>query len=110
MQALIKVGSTQHLVQSGDKILIPRQAQEPEAIITLDQVLLIANGDQTLLGQPLVAKASVSAKILKHVSGPKIRVFKFKAKSRYRKTRGFRSKLTQVQIESIHSPSVKTKS
>ena len=99
--AIIKAGGSQHKVSQGDEILLPRLAEEEKKKITFSDVLLVVDGKKTKIGTPNVAKAKVTAEILQHLKGKKIRVSTFKAKSRYRKTRGHRDYLTRVKIVRI---------
>ena len=93
MQAIVKIGSSQYLVEPGQKYLVDR----PQ----VDQVLLVIDGDKVLVGQPQVTGAEVIIKDLGEVKGDKIRVSKFKAKSRYKKTVGFRPVYHQIEIVEI---------
>ena len=93
MQAVVKIGSSQYLVAPGDKLLVDK----PE----IESVLLIVDDDQVVVGQPDVAGAKVVIEDLGEVKGDKIRVYKFTAKSRYRKSRGFRASLHQILIKDV---------
>lgn len=93
MLAIVKIGSSQYLVEPGHKYTVDR----PE----VDQVLLVIDGDKVLVGQPQVAGAQVIISDLGEVKGDKIRVSKFKAKSRYKKTVGFRPVYHQIEVKAI---------
>jgi large subunit ribosomal protein L21 len=67
----------------------------------IDQVLMVIDGDKTWVGQPEVKGATVKISEGSLVKGPKVRSFKYKAKSRYRKVHGFRAKLYRVKVDSI---------
>jgi large subunit ribosomal protein L21 len=99
--AVITSGGKQYRVAEGDTVELEKLEGKAEDTIKFDQVLLVVNGDKLKLGQPLVKNASVSAKIVAQKKGPKIRVAKFKAKSRYRRVKGHRQQLTAVKIEKI---------
>lgn len=101
LQAIVKIGSSQYLVKPDQKLMVDRLNLKEEADFKIAEVLLITNDKEILVGLPHVAKAVVTAKILKHSKGDKIRVGKFKAKSRYRKVRGFRASQTQILITGI---------
>ena len=108
MFAVAKIGSSQYFVNPGQEILIDYQAGAGPKI-TFDQVLLFADGETVTVGKPLVSGVVVEAEVLDHPKGEKIRIGKFKAKSRYRKVRGFRPHYTRVKIINILSGvSVKT--
>lgn len=93
MQAIVKIGSSQYLVEPGQQYIVDR----PQ----VDQVLLVIDGDKVVVGQPQVTGAQVTIKDLGEVKGEKIRVSKFKAKSRYKKTVGFRPVYHLVEITKI---------
>ncbi|MDO8488300.1 MAG: 50S ribosomal protein L21 [bacterium] len=93
MQAVVKIGKSQYLVTPGEKLLVDR-AQ-------VDQVLLVIDEDKVLVGQPEVTKAVVTIKDLGEVKGDKIRVSNYKAKSRSRRTVGFRPRYHQIEIQEI---------
>lgn len=93
MQAIIKSGNSQYLVCEGQELLLDSAVVE--------QVLLVIDGDKTLVGQPEVTGAKVEIKDLGEVKGSKLHISKFKAKSRYRKQMGFRPRFHKVKIEKI---------
>jgi ribosomal protein L21 len=90
--AVIKVGGKQYRVQEGERLLVDRLKTEAGKTFTPD--VLLADGD-------LDSKAVVTAKVLDHVKGDKIRIGKYRPKNGYKKHTGFRASLTQIQIESI---------
>ena len=90
--AVIKVGGKQYRVGVGERLLVDRLKTEPGKTFTPE--VLLADGD-------LDSHAAVTALVVDHVKGPKIRIGKYKAKSGYKKHTGFRASLTQIQIESI---------
>ena len=67
-----------------------------------NQVLLVADDKNIKVGTPIVKGATVDFTVLKNYKGKKVRVFRYKAKSRYRKTKGFRPQLTEIQISKIN--------
>jgi large subunit ribosomal protein L21 len=102
--AVIQTGGKQYKVAEGETVTVEKLATEPGNQFVFDQVLLLVNGS-THVGQPYVAGATVSAKVLDHVKGEKIRVAKFKAKARYRRVTGHRQQLTKLLIEKIEAKS-----
>ncbi len=100
--AVIKTGGKQYKVSEGEELFIEKIAGKNGDSVVFDQVLLLVNEKKADIGRPLVEKAKVKAKILAQTRGKKIRVAKFKAKSRYRRVKGHRQALTQVKIEKIH--------
>lgn len=80
---------------------IERIAGEEGSVIELDQVLLVADGDRVLVGQPAVAGAKVKATIVRQAKKPKVIVFKYKNKVRYMRKRGHRQPYTRLSIDQI---------
>ena len=99
--AVIKASGKQYKVTPGLVLEIDKIEGENGKSISFDEVLLTSNGDDVQVGKPFVKGASVTAKIVDQVLGDKVRVAKFKAKARFRRTTGFRSKLTKVEITGI---------
>ena len=97
MLAVIKTGGKQYIVKEGSRLKVEKLEAAEGTTIKLDEVLLV--GEK--IGAPLVEGASVEAKILKHGRHDKIRVVKFKAKSRYTRTRGHRQHFTELEIVKI---------
>ncbi len=87
-------------VSPGDIVDVELFEGEPGQEVALGEVLLVS-GDKLHVGNPLVAGAKVLAKIEGDSAGPKIRIFKYKRRKRYRKTKGHRQHFTRVRIESI---------
>jgi large subunit ribosomal protein L21 len=101
MYAVIESGGKQFRVELGTRIQVDRLDAQPGDSITLERVLLVADGDATAIGQPVVDGASVSAEVLGQDRGEKIVVFKYKPKARTRVKKGFRSELTTLRISDI---------
>ena len=100
MYAIIKTGGKQYCVEEGKVITIEKLDVEAGAEGAFDEVLLVS-GDSVKIGQPTVAGAKVTGKVLEQGKGAKIRIFKYKAKSNYRRRQGHRQPFTKVQIEKI---------
>lgn len=98
--AVIKTGSKQYKVKEGDKIKVEKLKGDEGATIELDDILLFSDGDKVELGNPKLDK-KVSAKILKQSRAKKIRVVKYKAKTRYHKVYGHRQHFTELEINKI---------
>ncbi len=99
--AVIKLGSKQFLVKEGDKIITEKTTVPESGLLTVSDVLLTFDGTDTNIGTPLVEKAQV---ILEHNAdkkGLKVRVAKFKAKSRYRRVQGHRQQQSHFTVKSI---------
>ena len=101
MYAVIESGGKQHRVELGSQIQVDRLDVQPGDSITLDRVLLIADGDDAAIGQPVVDGATVSAQVVAQERGHKIVVFKYKPKARTRVKQGFRAELTTLRITDI---------
>ena len=103
MYAIIKTGGKQYRVQEGDIITIEKLEAVADETVTFDQVLTVVNDGSVKVGTPLVNGAKVTGKVVEHGKGKKILVFKYKAKSNYRRRQGHRQPFTKVRIESINA-------
>jgi len=101
MYAVIKTGGKQYRVSAGEKLRVESLPAEVGAEITLDQVLMVSDGDTVTTGSPMVAGASVQATVVAHGRGEKIRIFKMRRRKHYRKTQGHRQNYTEIQISGI---------
>ncbi|MFZ5366427.1 MAG: 50S ribosomal protein L21 [Patescibacteria group bacterium] len=101
--AVVKIGGSQYKVSEGDEIEVLRLPQKEGEEIEFPEVLLLVSEAGVKIGQPQVSGVTVKAKILSHFKAEKIRVARFKAKSRYRKVKGFRAALTRIRIEKIET-------
>lgn len=101
MYAVIKTGGKQYRVVSGEKLKIESIAADVGSEITLGEVLMVADGDKVSVGSPLLASAKVTATVLSHGRGEKIRIFKMRRRKHYRKTQGHRQNYTEIQIQAI---------
>lgn len=96
--AVIKTGGKQYLVSAEQKLKVEKlDAQEGEKFI-FDQVLLVSDGDKIEIGKPFVKGAEVEAEVSKQGRARKVIVFKYHAKTRYRKKKGHRQPYTEVKI------------
>ena len=102
MYAIIETGGKQIRVEVGQQIFVEKLEGEAESEITFDKVLLIGDKKATI-GTPYVKGATVVGKIVKQGKSKKIRVFKYKNKHNYHRTRGHRQPYTCVVIESINA-------
>jgi len=101
--AIIKIAGSQFKVAEGDEIKVNKVEAKKDGLITIQDVLLIVEGDKIKIGQPLVKGASVKAKVLDQLKDKKIRVATYKSKSKYRRVKGSRALLTKLKIEKITS-------
>ena len=102
MYAVIKTGGKQYRVSAGEKLKVESLPAEVGAEITLDQVLMVADGDNVTLGSPMLSGASVKATVVSHGRGEKIKIFKMRRRKHYRKTLGHRQNYTEIHISGIH--------
>jgi len=103
MYAVIKTGGKQYRVASGEKIKVEQIAADVGQEIVIDQVLAVSNGDQIAVGTPLVAGATVSAKVLSHGRHDKVRIFKMRRRKHYQKRQGHRQNYTEILVSRIAS-------
>jgi large subunit ribosomal protein L21 len=103
MYAVIRTGGKQYRVAVGNAVEVEKLDGEIGSTVTLEDVLLVADGDNVQVGQPTVAGASVVAKITGQYRGNKIMVFRYRPKKRIRVRKGHRQYLTRLQIESINA-------
>lgn len=101
MYAVVRTGGKQYRVAAGDILEVEKLDGDVGASVTLDDVLMVVDGDDVKVGQPIVEGASVTAKITGQHRGNKIKVFRYRPKKRIRVRRGHRQYLTRLQIESI---------
>jgi large subunit ribosomal protein L21 len=98
MYAVIKTGGKQYRVAAGEKLKIEQLPAEIGSEIVLDQVLLVADGDNLKMGRPLVTGASVQAKVLAQGRHDKVRIFKLRRRKHYQKHQGHRQNFTEIEI------------
>jgi len=101
MYAVIETGGKQYRVEVGTELEVELLDAEPGKTVTLDRVLLVADGDTAAIGQPVVDGAAVSAEIVRRDRGPKLISFKYRPKARTRVKKGHRQELTILRISDI---------
>jgi large subunit ribosomal protein L21 len=99
--AIIQTGGKQYRIAPGDVLRVERLPGERGDEVVLDQVLLVADGDNVQVGQPLVANATVRTQIVQQGKGKKILVYKKKRRKNYRRKQGHRQLFTALQIGEI---------
>ena len=99
MYAVVKTGGKQYRVAAGDKIKVEQIAADVGQEIVLEQVVAVFDGDTVKLGTPLVAGASVKAKVLAHGKHDKVRIFKMRRRKHYQKRQGHRQLFTEIEIK-----------
>lgn len=101
MYAVVATGGKQYRVEPGTTLTVEKLSAEPGGSVVLDRVLLVGDGETLTIGTPLVDGASVSATVLEAALGPKLVVFKFKQKVKYRRRTGHRQHLTLLRVDEI---------
>jgi len=101
MYAVIQTGGKQYRVQEGDTIEVEKIDQPVGSEVRFGEVLLVGLEDATRLGTPTVPGASVSARVVGAGRGPKVIVYKYKRRKKYRRTQGHRQSYTRLTIEKI---------
>jgi len=99
--AIVKTGGKQYRVSKGDTIYVERLATAVGQQVKLEEVLLVADGDKLRVGAPMISQAAVLGTVVEQDRDAKIRVFKFKKRKHYRRTRGHRQSYTALKIDSI---------
>jgi large subunit ribosomal protein L21 len=103
MYAVIKTGGKQYKVSAGEKLKVEQIPADVGTEIVIDQVLAVGSGEQFAVGSPLVSGATVSATILSHGRGDKVRIFKMRRRKHYQKHQGHRQNYTELFIGRIAS-------
>ena len=101
MYAIVEIAGQQFKVEKDQKVFVHRLQSEEGKKVSFDNVLLIGDGDKVTVGAPAIDGAQVGAKVLKHLKGDKVIVFKKKRRKGYRVKNGHRQSLTEIQIEGI---------
>ncbi len=104
MYAVIKTGGKQYRVAPGEKLKVEQIPSDIGAVITLEHVLAVGNGEKSLIGEPLVDGAAVSATVLDQGKHKKVRIYKMRRRKHYRKTQGHRQTYTELFVSKIESP------
>jgi large subunit ribosomal protein L21 len=102
MYAVIKTGGKQYKVVAGEKLKVEQIPADIGSEITIDQVLALGAGETIKFGTPLVAGATVLAKVVDHGRHDKVRIFKMRRRKHYQKRQGHRQNYTELQIVSIN--------
>ncbi|MGE4289189.1 MAG: 50S ribosomal protein L21 [Salinivirgaceae bacterium] len=101
MYAIVEIGGQQLKVEEKAKVYVNLMDAEEGSTVDFDRVLLVDNDGKVTVGKPVVEGAKVSAKVLTHVKGDKVLVFKKKRRKGYQKMNGHRQQYTQIEIEKI---------
>jgi len=101
MYAVIKTGGKQYRVAAGEKIKVEQIPADVGSQITLDQVLMVGEGESVKIGTPVVVGATVTASVLSHGRHDKVKIFKMRRRKHYQKHQGHRQNYTEIRIEAI---------
>lgn len=101
MYAIVEIAGQQFKVEKDTKLFVHRLEQEEGASVEFDKVLMLENNGTFKVGAPVVSGVKVTAKVLSHLKGDKVLIFKKKRRKGYRKLNGHRQYLSQIQIEDI---------
>jgi len=101
MYAIVEIAGQQFKIEKDQKLFVHRLQEDEGATVSIDRVLLVGDGDNITLGAPAIEGAFAEAKVLGHLKGDKVIVFKKKRRKGYRKKNGHRQYLSQIQISSI---------
>jgi len=101
MYAVIKTGGKQYKVAPGEKLKVELIVADVGAQVVLDQVLMVGDGENVRLGQPMLSGATVSTTVVSHGRGEKVRIFKMRRRKHYQKHQGHRQGYTELLIGDI---------
>ena len=107
MYAIVEIAGQQFKVAKDQKVYVHRLQEEEGSQVTFDKVMLVEEGGNVTIGAPAIEGAAVTAKILGHLKGDKVSVFKKKRRKGYKKKNGHRQYLSEIQIESIAASGAK---
>ena len=103
MHAVVEFQGRQYRIESGQLVQVPHLEAEPGSQVVIDHVLMISDGSEVAVGHPFIDGARVEATVVRHCRGPKVLVGKFKKRKGYRRRKGARDDLTEVEIGAIHA-------
>ncbi|GBG01616.1 50S ribosomal protein L21 [Azospira sp. I13] len=101
MYAVVKTGGKQYRVVAGEKLKVEQIPADIGAQITLDQILMVGEGESVKIGAPLVQGASVQATVVSHGRHDKVKIFKMRRRKHYQKHQGHRQNYTEIRIDGI---------
>ena len=101
MYAVIKTGGKQYRVTSGEKLKVEQIPADVGAEITLDQVLMVGEGEAVRIGAPMLVGATVTAKVISQGRHDKVKIFKMRRRKHYQKHQGHRQNFTEIEIGTI---------
>ncbi|HET6720363.1 MAG TPA: 50S ribosomal protein L21 [Rhodocyclaceae bacterium] len=102
MYAVIKTGGKQYRVSLGEKLKVEQIPADVDTQITLDQVLMLGEGETVKIGAPLIAGATITATVLSQGRHDKVKIFKMRRRKHYQKHQGHRQNYTELRIDAIN--------
>ena len=102
MHAVIRTGGKQYRVAPGDVVTVDRLVDDAGATVTFDEVLMVSDGERSIVGTPLLENASVTGTVAEQMRSPRVIVFKKNRRKHHRKRNGHRQRLTVVRITDIN--------
>ncbi len=109
MYVIVKIQGQQFKVSKDQKLFVHRLKAEEGTTVEFEDVLLVDDGKKVKVGTPTVKNAKVTAKVLKHLKGDKVLVFKKKRRKGYKKLNGHRQQFTQILVEDIQTSKPRSK-
>lgn len=104
MYAMFQVSGFQFKAEEGATVRIPQQKAEVGDTLTLEQVMLVKTNDDALIGTPFVDGAKVEAEVVGQTKGEKVRIYKYKRRTKYRRRQGHRQDYTDIKVNKIVTP------
>jgi large subunit ribosomal protein L21 len=104
MLAIVEINGKQYQVEEGRFVTVDRLPQAPDETLEIGNVLMVIDGEKSVVGAPFIEGAKVRARVLSHERGAKILVYKMRCKKGYRRKNGHRQNYTRVQIEGLDLP------
>ena len=104
MYVVFKVDGFQFRAEEGTLLKVPRQSADKGAKLEIPDVMLVNNGEESLVGTPYVDGAKVQAEVVRHGQEDKVVVFKLKRRTKYRKRQGHRQDFTEIKVSKIVTP------
>ena len=101
MYAVIKTGGKQYRVAAGEKLKVEQIPADVGAEVTLDQILMVGEGESVKIGAPFLAGATVKATVISHGRHDKVKIFKMRRRKHYQKHQGHRQNYTELRIDAI---------
>ena len=101
MYAVIKTGGKQYRVSAGQKLKVEQIPADVGAEVTLDQILMVGEGESVKIGAPFLAGATVKATVISHGRHDKVKIFKMRRRKHYQKHQGHRQNYTELRIDAI---------